>query len=145
MYTQGKDSALCGPTALANAIELLGKRVTRKAAIEACGETIDGTDEHCIARGADALGFVAHSTGTHFRKAAWNWARTVRAGIICADNWEHWVTVHGLGDCVLVFDPESRAPEVLSRIRLERRWRLAPEFQGKRSHWTYFGIAIHKE
>lgn len=145
MITQGRGSDLCGPTSLVNAFELLGKRFSLRKVSEACGEIVDGTDEYCLLRGADALGFIASTYGTHSIKAAWEWVRKIRAGILCVDSWGHWVTVHGLGDAVLVFDPAEKRAEVLSWRRLNRRWKLPPNEQNHPRDWTYFGIGVYRE
>lgn len=148
MITQGKESPLCGPTALANAYELAtGKRISLKKAIDACVETAIKTDEYSLQRGADALGLVSSTLTTHHRRAAREWSTKVPAGILCVYGWSHWVTIHGMGDAeydrkkVIWFDPESKRPEVLTWRRLDNRWKLPAEDQDART-WTYYGIEV---
>lgn len=145
MITQGKESPLCGPTALVNAFELLGKKHTLTKVIEACGETVGGSDEFTLMRAADELGFVCHQIGTHRSKAAWEWVREVRSAVLCIDSWSHWVTVHGLKDRVLVIDPEKKMPHVMGWRALRNRWELSAAEQSRPRDWSFFGIALFVE
>lgn len=130
----------CGPAAVVNAVQALGKRVTEGRVRSLAGTTEEtGTDEDGLIVAVRGLGLTATAHHSSHSADAWSFIRANamdgRPCLICVDSWGHWVTVIGtVGDRIVVFDPantKKNAKEngisVLSRTQLLRRWRCPNE------------------
>lgn len=139
----------CGPAALVNAAQALGKRVSEARIRRLAGTTeAAGTDEHGLIAAARELRLSASPSSSADAAAAWALVRSGilggRPSLLCIDGWGHWVTAVGIvGDRVLVFDPSNGVRNMLengtrslSRRELLRRWRH------KTAEEPYYAIAI---
>ena len=147
MRLQQKDWS-CGPAALVNAVQALGKHVSERRVRKLAGTTEGGTDEHGLMAAARSLGFSASPSSSADAAAAWALVRSNvlggRPSILCIDGWGHWVTAVGIvGERVIVFDPTETVRNVqengthsFSRRELLRRWRHRTEEE------PFYAVAI---
>ena len=100
----------CGPAALANALEVYGKKVTQEAIAAIAKTTTEGTDEAGLIRATKKNGFVPYKIRMKIGSVAFNdlWIQLGlgRPVILCVDKWTHWVAAVGLvGRKVIISDP----------------------------------------
>jgi ABC-type bacteriocin/lantibiotic exporter with double-glycine peptidase domain len=147
MKAQPKWSPLCGPVALRNALyQFYGKRWSIQQAVNLC-ELIDGTVEGTLQKALVKAGHTYSELTTDQASLARAWVPY--CGLICVDEWSHWVVVHQLTeDLFLILDSENSKKNksechvlTWSWRTLNRRWKLAaPKHE---ANLTYFGIAIY--
>ena len=102
----------CGPTALANALELYGIKRTEDEVAKLCGTTSAGTDHTGIVSALQNVGKyhgVIETKNASGARDALHYAICYgRPVICCVDNWDHWVVAAGqLGERLLVLDSAS--------------------------------------
>jgi ABC-type bacteriocin/lantibiotic exporter with double-glycine peptidase domain len=122
----------CGPTAIANALEVHHRRVGLRGLRELVGTTDDGSDEHDLIRALLAYGAGVDEHRGRCAFAAREWlAESTAAGrpvLLCVDRWQHWVTLIGaVGAQLVIYDParETGGVSVLRWKQLAQRWEAA--------------------
>lgn len=125
----------CGPTALSNALEAIGRPLEVSACAELCGTTVDGTDEHDLAKGMTLLGFSPRVVTSW--PALIGWLVSGVPAIACVDSDEHWVAVIGnLRDRLIVVDSASgELVKTYASDEWSRRWRGSEGF---------YALALHR-
>jgi ABC-type bacteriocin/lantibiotic exporter with double-glycine peptidase domain len=155
MRYQPKDSGLCGPVALQNALLALGKRASLKRLIALSNASDSrGTSQHGIIRAGRALGLEVEEFSWDKDREARQWllsnATLGIPTILCVDNWEHWIAVAGhCGPRVWLFDstnePENTRENgawCLTPAEVTRRWKAAKGTAGDSPR--FYGISIQK-
>lgn len=123
----------CGPTAVANALEVHHRRVGLGGLRDVCATTAElGTDEDGLKRGLLHYGCGVDELAGDDPRAAHVWLlESIAAGrpaLLCIDRWQHWVTVvGGCGPQIVIYDParETGGTLVLRFKDLRRRWEAA--------------------
>lgn len=138
----------CGPTAIANALEVHHRRLGLRGLRELVGTTLEGSDEHDVIRALLAYGCGVDEHAGDAPRAAELWLReSLAAGrpvLLCVDRWEHWITAVGqIGGQFVVYDParETGGTFVWRFKDLRPRWEAARRVRG-RGAGRFFGIAV---
>lgn len=136
----------CGPAAIVNALEALGKYTTQDAVARLARTDAEGTDERGAKRALRLLGFVPQDLVTASRAAAWyQVCGALLMGYPCllaVDNDSHWITAIGLlGGLVLVLDSaDGGLVQSLDQRSLLARWGSRPT---RKIPSIFYAIAIH--
>lgn len=132
----------CGPTALANGLELLGIKRNEIELSTVAGTTPKGTDASGIVGAAKAAGRFPSTINTKDSDfalyALHYYLCNGRPVIICVDKWDHWVVAAGiLGERILVIDSaNNELVLVYPPEKLTERWEKPGKGGG------YYGIVL---
>lgn len=137
----------CGPTAVANALEALGRRVGLAGLRALTGCDPEGSDDEDVRRALLAYGCGVDEFASDDALAARAWlAQSLAVGsptLLCVDRWGHWITALGaLGDATVIYDPgrETGGATALRWKALRRRWEAARRV--RRRAPRYYGVAV---
>ena len=145
---QPRGSPLCGPTALRNALYVLGKRVSIQRCIDYCA--LDNyADQFALMRGIHEFQYVYSEFQTNERNQALRW---VLDGIclLCIDDWSHWITTYHVHNArwQLVDSENSKknkaenGNQIVPWSTLSKRWAAAARLQTDPTDATYYGIKL---
>jgi ABC-type bacteriocin/lantibiotic exporter with double-glycine peptidase domain len=141
----------CGPTAIANALEVHHRRLGLRGLRDLVGTTGEGSDEHDIMRALLAYGFGVDEHAGDSPLAARDWLldsiAAERPVLLCVDRWDHWVTALGAcGRQVVIYDParDTGGTFVLRFKDLRPRWEAARRVRraGGSPGVRFYGIGI---
>lgn len=137
----------CGPTAIANALEVHHRRIGLRPLRELTGCEPNGSDEDDILRALLALGCPAdvHEGDDQRQAKVWLLSSLAhgRPVLLCVDRWDHWITVIGTcADQAVIYDParETGGTYVLRWKALRARWEAARQVRGRAAR--YYGVAV---
>lgn len=141
----------CGPTAIANALEVHHRRLGLRGLRDLVGTTGEGSDEDDLIRAllAYRCGVDVHAGDVPRAAEAWL-LESLGAGrpvLICVDRWDHWITVLGrVGRQFVIYDPgiETGGAFVLRFKDLRPRWEAARRVRraGGAPRVRFYGIAV---
>lgn len=106
------DDYTCGPCAIVNALEAVGRRISEDEAEELAGTTGDGTDEKDIAGALSRLGYDAerlpHASNDELYAGVQGALREGDSVLLYSNSRQHWMAAIGtIGDRVVVFDSDN--------------------------------------
>lgn len=135
----------CGPTCVANALNILGYDIKVGKTNDLCRLKKDGTSSEDLARAFDRYGFDSEEKIYRDKEKAWNWIkRDTKNGlpvIISVDDTSHWLLILRVGkNEVQIFDPGDRIPAKITKSRLIQRWKFFEDTNNARS--CFHGLAI---
>lgn len=152
MLYQPPGSPWCGPTAIANALRALGKKLPLEPIVKLCGTTPNGTDAPQMKHALWTLGYQYEECGVSDDRLARGWLIShVSLGhpvILCVDNWEHYVCVVGqIGQRYLLCDsendPKNTAENGIHALTIRticRRWKAAKNVSD--GYERHYGLAV---
>lgn len=130
---------MCGPTALANALEVYGKRVNQDEIAKVAGTTVEGTSLSQIKKAAKKYGFygipVKYKTEFDAEQVLVDNLYFPSPGhpiILCVDKWTHWITAIGtIGSKYIVVDgADDEYIRFYNSDELLLRWRFNAKYYG---------------
>lgn len=133
-----RSKSSCGPHAIANCLEALGRRVDVRTVTKLAGTSEDGTSEKGVIGALVSLGYRPRIVDQEDFLRAWNelWGHLhVGPAILAAENGQHWISAIGiLGHRIVVFDSwrgswnkRTGGTYVLDSFELESYWGRSPE------------------
>ncbi len=154
---QKKNSTHCGPTAVLNALRVLGKKVTMRKVLAATDAAVlDGCGEYSLMQGLREFGYQGHEFQTNDRTLSKLYLDSGYPCLLCVTTdkpWDHWVCVLHLHVPALyiMWDSENskknRAENgchVLRWQELSKLWRAPGKAQTDSTDYTYYGIEVRK-
>jgi len=137
----------CGPAAVANALRLIGIKVSESKAAKYTATTPEeGTDSPGIVESVNALGGKAEAFD--IRNKFWDAARPIWSGhpvIIAISDWSHWTVLAApIKDRFLIIDSSRTAKNravngvhVITEKQLKKIW--------KHSNGYYSGVVVRSK
>ena len=156
MKYQPKDSPLCGPTSVQNALRLYRKKYSLRKIMKPLPAEVhkEGAHQFQLMVALHELGFEGRPFNLNDRKAARAKLEEGYPTILCVhtDNpWDHWVCVqhlHHLGSYLLLDSenaPKNKAENgihVLTWLGIQRLWMAPARAQTDISDRNYYGIQV---
>ena len=156
MKYQPKDSPLCGPTSVQNALRLYRKKVSLKKILAGMSKEVqtEGAHQFELMAGLHELGFEGKPFNVNDRTIARAVLEQAVPTILCVHTdhpWDHWVCVLSLHqlDSYLLLDSENskkniaeNGSHVLSWRQLQNLWMAPAAAQTDKTDRTYYGIQV---